>query len=205
MTDLSDLVERLDAGELPTRRPEPQLPWDERRRKKPVVTIERLRALVHYDPTTGLFTWRTTRMVRLKAGQMCGGLNDGYVLIGLDGVRYRAHRLAWLYMTGEWPTPGFEVDHINRNRSDNRFANLRLANRSQNLVNSKTYTNNTSGFRGVSFHRASGLWKAVACDHYLGYFKTKEEAYFAYCRAMAKLHPGFTQRAPMEKPLWSVA
>lgn len=99
-----------------------------------LLTLAQLQARLHYDPTTGLFTWRVKQGKRGK-GQLAGALNrtNGYVYIGLMHGEYLAHRLAWFYMTGRWPVA--DVDHINRHRDDNRWANLRGASRSENNKN----------------------------------------------------------------------
>jgi hypothetical protein len=105
---------------------------------KETLTAERLRELLHYDPDTGDFTWRTARK-RIPAGAIAGTVERGFRRItiggGRHGPRYSAHRLAWLYMTGAWPN-GY-LDHINRDPDDNRFANLRLATNSQNQANTR--------------------------------------------------------------------
>src|ERR1700674_1345685 len=108
-----------------------------------MVLAERLRAVLLYDPETGVFTRRINRG-KWKAGAQVGWLRpDGYIGIGLDYHEYLAHRLAWLYVTGEWP---IDVDHENTCRSDNRWDNLREASRSQNMRNMKRTKANTSGY-----------------------------------------------------------
>jgi hypothetical protein len=104
------------------------------------ITAERLRQLLHYDPERGVFTWLSRPAERSWntrfAGTRAGTINGlGYVVIGILGRRYKAHRLAWLYVHGEWP--GRELDHINCDKSDNRIANLRPATRSQNIARIK--------------------------------------------------------------------
>ena len=120
------------------------LRWDE------MHTCEQIKNALHYDPETGLFTWLISPSQRAPKGSVAGTLNDaGYLLIGFEGKRYRAHRLAWLYMTGEWPSS--EIDHRNTNRRDNRWENLREASGSQNQWNQQKRTDNTSGVKGVRF------------------------------------------------------
>jgi len=102
----------------------------------PILTAERLREVLHYDPETGAWTWLVApRKGRSYVGQRAGALkDDGYRIIGIDGVRYRSNRLAWLYMTGAWPEA--DVDHRDRaSRGDDRWTNLRAATRSQNQGN----------------------------------------------------------------------
>lgn len=150
------------------------------------LTQERLRALLHYDPETGVFT-RVKSVRGFRAGIEAGALHQasGYVYIGVDRHSYRAHRLAWLYMTGEWPAD--DLDHINRNRADNRWINLREATRSQNNANARRRCDNTSGVKGVSLDRRHNTWRAyIVVDgrqRHLGRFKTVDAAKEAYARA----------------------
>jgi hypothetical protein len=150
-----------------------------------MLTAERLRELLHYDPETGVFTWvARPRSGPSRVGQRAGGAErDGYVRLKVDGGRYSAHRLAWLYVTGAWPVA--EVDHINGVRGDNRFSNLREATIWQNKANQKRHSDNAAGFKGVVWS-AYG-WKAQIArggrQIYLGLFKTPEEAHAAYIGA----------------------
>jgi hypothetical protein len=113
-------------------------------------TREQIKNALHYNPETGIFTWLISPSQRALKGSVAGTVNDaGYIVIGLDGNHYRAHRLAWFYMTGEWPT--IKIDHENTVRSDNRWGNLRLANDSQNVCNQTLRADNTSGVKGVRF------------------------------------------------------
>lgn len=121
------------------------LAWDEKEH-----TQEQIKRALKYDPETGVFTWLISPSNRAKKGSVAGFMNDaGYWMIGIDNVRYRAHRLAWLYMTGEWPER--KIDHENTIRSDNRWANIRLADDSQNVCNQALRADNTSGVKGVRF------------------------------------------------------
>ena len=119
------------------------------------VTRELLFTLFNYDPETGLFIRRVHRG-RGHIGHNAGTIVDGYIRIIINEERCLAHRLAWMYVYGEWP-PG-EIDHINRVRSDNRIANLRVCNRLQNCNNKNLNSNNKSGASGVYFERESGKW-----------------------------------------------
>jgi len=141
--------------------------------------IDLLRSMLHYDPETGIFTWRSKPSKQIKIGDVAGCLGDhGYILIRLRGVLYRAHRLAWFYVYGEWPTE--EVDHINGKPSDNRLCNLREATRKQNMENRGLNANNSTGFRGVTFTKRLNKFKATLRNHWkthnLGHFETAEEA-----------------------------
>lgn len=119
--------------------------------KQIALSMETLKHRLLYNPETGVFT-RNCLMAGSSIGSVCGTLKpSGYVIVRVDGRLYRAHRLAWFYQYGEWPDG--DVDHINRNRSDNRIANLRQSNRSENLCNSSIRSDNTSGVKGVHFNR----------------------------------------------------
>jgi hypothetical protein len=113
-----------------------------------MLTIERLKELLHYDPDTGMFTWRVNKGPFL-AGDVAGRTvkTGKYWRVGIDGKRYIASRLAWLYMTGVWPS--YDIDHINRDRQDNRFCNLRDVTTSQNCFNTGKRSHNTTGYQGV--------------------------------------------------------
>jgi hypothetical protein len=146
----------------------------------------RVRELFHYDAETGVFTRKIRTSNSTKVGDVAGGNNgNGYVSIWVDGRRVLAHRLAWFYVHGEWPTT--DVDHINGNPQDNRIANLRLATRSQNLANMKPHRDGQSGFNGVSWYKPTEKWTSQIWvngkNRRLGYFSTAEEAAKAYADA----------------------
>lgn len=149
-----------------------------------------IRALLDYDPVTGNFKWRVPRG-GLPAGAPAGGTHcQGYVAIQFCGKPRLAHRLAWLHFYGEWPSGN--LDHINRNKKDNRIDNLRIVTQSQNMQNTGLQQNNTSGFRGVSLNKPTGRWKAYikvgGRRKHLGYFATQQEASAAYRNAAAHMH-----------------
>ena len=117
---------------------------------------------------------------RVKAGDVAGTKDkDGYIVINLRGKQRKAHHLVWLYHYGYMPKM---IDHINRNKSDNRIENLRLTNKSLNAFNSKIQSNNTSGCKGVSYIRKSNRWESAIKINgkkiILGYFKCLNEAVF---------------------------
>ena len=112
------------------------------------MTQERLKELLHYEPSTGWFTWRINSAVAKPGERAGGGHGLGYRQLGLDYKKYLEHTLAFLYMTGEWPPN--EVDHINRDKSDNRWENLKLATRSQQGHNKGMSARNKLGFPGVN-------------------------------------------------------
>lgn len=162
------------------------------------LTQQKLRSLFVYDTETGLFYCKERRSTRQLPGQIAGCANNaGYVHIKIDYKSYKAHRLAWLYMTGE--VPAERIDHINGNPSDNRWCNLRLATHSQNIANSKRPATNTSGYKGVSWHKRTKKWAARigvgGTRKFIGYYDTPEEAHRAYVDAAEKTHGVFARAA----------
>jgi len=158
-----------------------------------LLTQERLKELLEYNPDTGIFIWRKTRGGAHK-GRVTGRHKcNGYLEIKIDYRLYRAHRLAWLYIYGKFPNN--LIDHINCVTDDNRIANLREATNSQNQMNRKGFKNNKSGYKGVSFHKKANKWKAQISinnvNTYLGSFDNKEDAAEAYRKASALLHGDF--------------
>lgn len=156
------------------------------RPKRNDLTAEFVRSFLDYDPETGIFTWRAKIATkgRYLPGQVAGSRKKFHVMIGLIGHRYCAHRLAWLWMTGEWPVA--EVDHGNLDGFDNRWINLRAATRSQNNANTSNRSD-ISPFKRVRFDRRRGKWQARikydGHEKHLGYFTTAEEASEAYRKA----------------------
>ena len=146
-----------------------------------ILSQSRLQELLCYDEHTGLFTWRIhagNRLANSAAGSLC---KRGYLDVSVDGKSYRAHRLAWLYVHGNFPVG--VIDHINGNRSDNRITNLRDVTNTRNLLSfRKTNHNNSSGFIGVNKNHNG--WRAEIKVNYkninLGTYPTKEEASIAY-------------------------
>lgn len=139
------------------------------------LTAEYLKEMLYYDPETGVWTWLTQKSANIKPGQVAGSIrSDGYRQIAINRTMHYAHRLSWLYMTGEWPKN--QVDHINRDRDDNRWDNLRAATPSDNSVNSKLSPNNTSGYRGVSWDQGANKWGARVNNVHLGFFDDIKEA-----------------------------
>lgn len=149
---------------------------------KTQLTSSRLHKVVSYDPDTGIFR-RLTKWGSQNIGDIPGTQSpQGYWYIGVDGQAHPAHRLAWLYVHGNWPDG--DIDHINRNRLDNQLVNLRVTTRSTNLHNSPS--RGESGIKGVSMispsrrKKSKKLWQARIQvnnkEHDLGSFYTKEEA-----------------------------
>jgi hypothetical protein len=146
------------------------------------LSIEHLRKMWRYDPETGLFHWRVARQ-RITPGQPVGVVfRKGYTVVEFEGRSVPAHRLAWFYVTGRWPA--HEIDHVNRVRADNRWANLREATKAQNMANSVTRA--SSGVRGVCLTRA-GRWKAQITvggkTRHIGTYDDVESAKLAYACA----------------------
>lgn len=149
-----------------------------------MITSQRLREALTYDPATGNFTWLVCRNQNSALGTVAGTVKpDGYRRIFLGGKGYYAQRLAWLWMTGSWPD--FDVDHINRNRDDNRWENLREATRSQNCGNQAARVTNSLGLKGV--RQKGGKFEAritiTGRSYRLGSFATIKEAEAAYVGA----------------------
>lgn len=143
-----------------------------------MLTAKRLREVLHYDPDVGVFTWKVS-YARAQAGTVAGSVDAyGYIVIRVDTILYKAHRLAWLYVHGVWPKRN--IDHINRNRGDNRIANLRDVDQSINTFNSGVRKNSRSGVTGVTWDASRKTWKAAIRVQYrviqLGRFKNKSDA-----------------------------
>jgi hypothetical protein len=156
------------------------------------ITASDVRQMLDYDPQTGIFVWKVWRGRTNKIGKVAGTSDRmGYRKIMLGGRFYMAHRLAWLYVHGEWP-PVY-MDHINGDTSDNRIANLRPATHTQNALNKGMHRNNTSGYKGVVWIKSRGYWTATiqvnGKRRRLGVFDSKEAAHEAYSAA-AREHFG---------------
>lgn len=158
-------------------------------------SAQELRDVIYYDPNTGIFRWTKTRG-RAHKGKTAGCKDTrGYLMLRVFGSAYLVHRLAWFYMTGRWPVD--QIDHIDRDRTNNRFENLREATNSQNKINCGLQSNNASGFKGVSWRRQCNRWGAQIGAHgklhYLGLFDSAEEAAEAYVRAAKRFHGEFAE------------
>lgn len=159
-----------------------------------ILTQSQLKEQLHYDPDTGVFMRLIAHAQCVKVGDIAGGLhNMGYIKINVLGNPYLAHRLAILYMTGAFPES--EIDHINHNRADNRFINLRPVTHSINHHNISMHSRNTSGFNGVSWDKSRNKWCASIYTngkhHHLGRFLNLEDAIAARKAANIKysFHP----------------
>lgn len=151
---------------------------------KKTISQKYLKSILKYDPITGIFIWVSKIAKNILIGDRAGSYqSDGYIQIKIKRKRYLAHRLAFLYMTGDWPAK--LTDHRNRIKDDNRWLNLRQSTRSQNCINSKKRKNSkTSKFKGVSISQDSNKWRAcIKKDHknyHLGYFTIELNAARAY-------------------------
>lgn len=165
---------------------------------KAAPTAEFVRAILHYDAGTGAFTWKVSPSNRARVGSTAGALNrhTGYISISIAGRLHRAHRLAWLYVMGDWPKN--QIDHINGARSDNRWENLREADSQLNQQNLRLARGNTnSGALGVyRTDKKHHPWRAAikhdGRNKHLGNFRSVEEAQAAYVAAKREMHPGCT-------------
>lgn len=152
---------------------------------------ERLREFLSYDPEAGVFLWKAVPSQRVKVGSVAGSRNgNGYWKIGLDGRKHYAHRLAWLFVHGEWPAD--EIDHVNGIRDDNRLTNLRQATHAENCQNLSMNGKNRSGHPGVSWCARDRKWRADIKIHgrtrYIGYYDSIEDAIAARKAAKAEVH-----------------
>jgi hypothetical protein len=153
------------------------------------VIVARLRQLLRYDPDSGSWTWLEPTSNRVKTGGIAGRRGgNGYWGIKIDGRRYPTSVLAFLYMTGEWPSG--VIDHIDRNPENNRWSNLRCVSHAQNCANRGRNKNNTSGFKGVTWDKRQRRWvaqiQAHGKHHGLGYFRDPQAAHAAYLAAAQK-------------------
>lgn len=161
-------------------------------------TLDRLKQLLHYEPETGIFTWRVTRKGPVIAGRVAGSArkDGGRRFIGIDRRRYRASHLAWFYMHGCWPEK--LIDHRNTNAADDSFKNLRAADHTLNAENKRQAQSNnrSTGMLGVSWHKECRKFAAYISTRgkrtYLGLFETAEAASAAYVAAKRELHEGCT-------------
>lgn len=124
-----------------------------------MLEISELKNLLDYNQGTGMFVWKVDHGPKYKAGTDAGYVGQGYVRIYIKRKSYQAHRLAWLYVHGEWPKG--EIDHINRDGTDNRIVNLRDVTHSQNMINKGPKSNNTTGHPGVQYDRQRNKYRAV--------------------------------------------
>jgi len=164
------------------------------------LTHEQLKELLSYDPATGVFVWKTRRNQLSDIGQRAGTIHvRGYRVIRIDESGYQAGRLAWFYMTGQWPKS--EIDHKNRIRDDDRFSNLREATSQQNALNRSR--RNATGIPNVHARKHGHMnYEVVFWDSptksLIYRFKTLEEAKLARDRIAKERHGDFAARVPSQ-------
>jgi len=164
--------------------------------KEDLITADYLRSIMTYDPATGIFTWTNCPWPRRHNGKQAGvprGSRGNYIRIAIAGTRYYAHRLAWLYMTGRWPS--LQIDHKDGNPQNNKWDNLREASQSQNSANKKRCAAHLP--KGVSRASRSHRYAAKITKDYrttsLGSFPSPEEAHDAYTSAAKIIHGEFAR------------
>ena len=174
--------------------------------KREDITPEMVNEAIDYDPLTGVCIWRERPLNHFLngrshkiwntkySGKKAGVMNDqGYLTVGICGIRFYIHRIAYALANGEWPE--HQIDHINGKRDDNRLINLRMATNEQNSQNAKLSKTNSLGLKGVSRCPNSKTFRAQIYRngklHHLGTFSTKEEAHAAYAKAAIDLRGEF--------------
>jgi HNH endonuclease len=167
------------------------------------LTVEYVRSILDYDPATGNFIWRARNDVPPNwvgrwAGRKAGRINHhGYVDISIHRSRYPAHRLAWLYMTGEWPSD--EIDHKDLNRFNNSWANLRTASVSENRANCKVRRHSGTQLKGVYRDKDYGRYYAQISiggkTHHLGSYLCPAAASIAFALASEKHRGEFARHS----------
>jgi hypothetical protein len=161
-----------------------------------MITQEILKELLHYDPTTGIFTWKVKVWPGGIIGSIAGSIGwKGYWEVKLHSKKYKGHRLAWFYVYGIWPSN--QIDHKDRIKLNNAIDNLRDVPQTINQQNRiEAQRNNLStGFHGVSYDKESGKYRArIKTDgirKHLGRYETAELAYAAYLSAKKMYHPSY--------------
>ena len=138
------------------------------------LTQQRLQEILDYDPETGVFTRKVSSGGK-KAGSIAGSPNvRGYWTVGVDGKYYKAHRLAWLYVHGEWPEG--VIDHIDRDTANNAVSNLRDVTQVENSLNVKVRERSKTGVNGVRHHHDGRRFRATFRGRHLGLFEKFNDA-----------------------------
>jgi hypothetical protein len=154
------------------------------------LTQKRLKEILRYYPGSGIFRWRTTGIGRRKNKIAGCKRHDGYIRITIDGKRHYAHQLAFLYVHGYFPEN--DIDHIDGNPGNNKIKNLREVSHQCNIRNTGNPINNTSGVKGVSWHKPANKWMAYIVVNgklkHLGYYKNFDDAAKARYKAEKKLN-----------------
>lgn len=163
-----------------------------------MITAALLRELLHYCPATGKFTWRVQLSRKMPVGKVAGSLRpDGRRYVCIFGKHYFTSRLAWMYVTGEWPE--HEIDHRDRNRTNDAFFNLRPSTRQQNCFNTGVRKDSSTRRKGVSYEKRTGKWFARISvsgkSKVIGTYATADQAEAAYVDAARMIQGVF---APLE-------
>lgn len=160
-------------------------------KKERATSAETVKKLLNCDIENGILTWKVWRLNIARVGDVAGGSDgNGYQRVMLHGKYFLSHRVVWLFANGDWPNS--ELDHINRIRDDNRISNLRLATASHNALNRGMRSDNTTGYKGVSFCKKhqkffAQIWYNKG-NHFLGFFDTPDKASVAYKNAAVIHH-----------------
>lgn len=158
-----------------------------------MITQKDLKKYLFYNPESGIFLWRVSKGSRAKEGDIAGSINKstGYREIAINSKHYLAHRLAFLYMSGDLPENA--VDHINRSRTDNSWGNLRRVTLKENHRNRTMHRSNTSGITGVRLIKSSMKWVSeIRVDYKLLYLGVYVDVFDAICaRKSAEIKHGF--------------
>lgn len=162
-----------------------------------MLTADRARELLEYSVQHRGLIWRVTRS-KAKAGSLAGRPDkDGYLIIGIDGKRYKAHRVVYLMHHGAFPDG--DVDHIDCDKQNNLIENLRVADASQNRCNVRLQVVNSTGFKGVHFNKNARRYRSIIKfkgeTRFLGYFDNPEDAHAAYTEAANDMHGEFARAA----------
>ena len=159
-----------------------------------MITQKELKEILYYNQDTGEFFWKISPRYDVNVGDKAGYNHNGYTRLTIKCKKYLTHRLAWLYVYGEFPTG--DIDHIDNNRNNCKINNLRIANKSNNVHNRKIQANNTSGVKGVLWSKAAKKWMVrVGINNDRMYFGVWEDLEFAELvaqEARAKYHGEFT-------------
>jgi len=159
------------------------------------ITHSRLLDLLTYDEERSELIWKVNRRGSARAGSVAGNSSGTGRQVQIDGRKYLIHRIIWFFIHKEWPP--HEVDHADMNQGNNSLDNLRLATKSQNMMNRSLFKNNTSGIKGVSWHKRSQKWSTKITINgkniHLGMFKDKEDARTALACARPEIHKEFSR------------
>jgi hypothetical protein len=164
------------------------------------LTQDYLKSITKYDLESGSLIWLSVKRKSLLGRQVGSPMSDGYLSTTILKKQYLVHRLIWLYVYGYFPK---SIDHINGERTDNRLCNLRLASNDENVMNQPIKSNNTSGFKGVSWHSVMGKWLAYITHKgvkmRLGYFSDIHEAANVVAEARTRLHGEFANHGKFKQ------